>query len=66
MSLPLVMGHIAIDSTCLIEEGDETGSIIICPFRVGISSLYFDLFSLEKDTAPFCGHFSVDFLGAIS
>ena len=66
MLLPLVTDRIAINNTCLVEEGEETGSSSICPFWVDASILYLDLFSIKKDTAPFCDRFSIDFLGAIS
>ena len=66
MGLPLVTSRIAIDGIWWVEEGDKIGSLSICPFWDEVSSLCFDLFSLEDDSTSFRGCFPIDFLGAIA
>ena len=66
MRLPLVTSRIAIEGTCQVEKDDEIGSSSIYPFRLAVSSLYFDLFSFEDDFIAFRGHFLIDFLGTIA
>ena len=66
MRLPLVIGHIAIEMICLVEEGDKASSSTVCSTRYDASSLHFDLLSLEDLSTVLCEYFLVDFLGAIA